>query len=330
MNKNILAAVVIIIVAVGGFLLLNKKSENKLKEKGFSTNITNPYFALTPGTKLTYLAKKSDGGQERGEFYVTSETKTVAGIETVVVWDRVWLNGSLTEDTRDWFAQDKDGNVWYFGEDTAELENGVVVNQAGSWEAGVDGAEPGIIMEANPKVGDVYKEEYYAGKAEDKAEIISLNEEVKVPFGSFSGCLQTKNYTPLEPNLVEYKYYCKEVGNTALEIDAEDNEKFELTTREENAEPSPSTPTDSTKNKAVQKPASSPSPTPTPPASITVITEAQAKAIATARVPGTVTDVAVEQKFGKQTYVVEIDPGSGPETDVIVDMQTGAVLAVEQ
>ncbi len=115
------------------------------------------------------------------------------GVNTIVVWDRVWLNDELIEDTKDWYAQDKYGNVWYFGEDSKEYEDGKVVSTEGSWEAGVDNAKPGIIMKANPVIGESYRQEYYKGEAEDMADVVALGVKVKVKYGSFSDCLQTRD-----------------------------------------------------------------------------------------------------------------------------------------
>ena len=160
----------------------------------FTTTIDNEYFPLKPGTTFVY-----EGGAERDEITVTSDTKKVMGVECVVVNDKAWENGKLIEQTYDWFAQDKEGNVWYFGEDTKEYENGKVTSTKGSWEAGVDGAKPGIIMQADPKVGDSYRQEYYEGEAEDMAKVLSLNESVTVPYGSFDDVLVTKEWTPWNP-----------------------------------------------------------------------------------------------------------------------------------
>jgi hypothetical protein len=119
---------------------------------------------------------------------------------------------SLRRPGRSWYAQDRDGNVWSFGEDTKELEGGKVVKTEGSWEAGKDGALPGIIMEADPQVGDRYRQEYYEGEAEDMAEVLSVDERTTVPHGSFEGVLETKDWTPLEPGIVEHKHYARGVG----------------------------------------------------------------------------------------------------------------------
>jgi hypothetical protein len=176
----------------------------------FVDKIDNTYFPLDPGTTFVY-----EGGQERDEMAVTSDTKKVMGVECVVVDERGWEAGKLIEKTYDWFAQDEEGNVWYFGEDTKEYNNGKVTSTKGSWEAGVDGAKPGIIMEAHPKVGESYRQEYYKGEAEDMAKVQSLNESVKVLYGSFDHVLVTKEWTPLEPGYVEHKYYARGVGQVS-------------------------------------------------------------------------------------------------------------------
>ena len=173
----------------------------------FTTTIDNEYFPLKPGTTVVY-----EGKGERDEMTVTHHTKKVMGVECVVVDDRAWEDGKLIEQTYDWFAQDKEGTVWYFGEDTKEYENGKVVSTKGSWEAGVDGAKPGIIMQADPKMGQSYLQEYYPGEAMDMARVLSLNASVRVPYGSFDRVLETKEWTPLQPVFFEKKYYVREVG----------------------------------------------------------------------------------------------------------------------
>jgi hypothetical protein len=173
----------------------------------FTTKIDNEYFPMKPGTTFLY-----EGGTERGEMTVTSDTKNVMGVECVVIDHKEWDGGKLIERTRDWFAQDDKGTVWYFGEETKEFENGEVVSTKGSWEAGVDGAKPGIIMQADPKVGQSYYQEYYPGEAMDKASVLSSEASVTVPYGSFDEVLETKEWTPLQPGLSEKKYYVRGVG----------------------------------------------------------------------------------------------------------------------
>jgi hypothetical protein len=173
----------------------------------FTTTIDNKYFPMKPGTIFVY-----EGGPAHGEMTVTSDTKKIMGVECVVVDHKEWESGKLIERTYDWFAQDKKGNVWYFGENTKEYDNGKVVSTKGSWEAGVDGAKPGIIMPADPKVGESYRQEYYPGEAMDMAKVLSLNESVTVPYGSFDHALETREWTPLQPGFSEKKYYVRGVG----------------------------------------------------------------------------------------------------------------------
>jgi hypothetical protein len=182
-----------------------------LNPDDFVPRIDHPYWPMSPGSRWV-LVDKSDEGVERVEVTVTSETRSIQGIEATVVRDVVTQDGELIEDTFDWYAQDKDGNLWYLGEATKEYENGEVVSTAGSWESGVDGAEGGILLPAEPRVGLTYRQEYYEGEAEDAAEVLSLDERVQVPFGSFDGVLMTKDYTPLEPHLLEHKFYARGVG----------------------------------------------------------------------------------------------------------------------
>src|SRR5262245_9035685 len=163
----------------------------------FVPQITNKYFALEPGMKFTYV-KKTRRGTERTEVVVLREIKEIMGVRTVVVWDRVWLNDKLKEDTRDWYAQDRDGNVWYFGEAVGNYKGGKLVDYTGSWQAGVDGAKPGIIMPANPKAGLTYQQEHAKGKAEDMGTIIATGKQVKVPYGTLDDCVQTRDWSRIE------------------------------------------------------------------------------------------------------------------------------------
>jgi hypothetical protein len=179
----------------------------ELDPADFTTEIDNPYWPMRVGSKWTYRE-----GEQLVVVRVTRRTKTIDGIAARVVHDRVTEDGELVEDTLDWYAQDKHGNIWYLGEDTKEFEQGKVVSTEGSWEHGVDGAQAGILVPAEPKVGLAYRQEYYEGEAEDRAEVLSLGKRVQVPFGAFFDCLQTKDTTPLEPDLVEHKFYAKGVG----------------------------------------------------------------------------------------------------------------------
>jgi hypothetical protein len=184
----------------------------KLDPADFSTNIDNPYWPMAPGNKWVYR-ETDEGTEKRVEVTVTDRTKRIAnGVEARVVRDVVTEDGVPVEITDDWYAQDKAGNIWYLGEDTAEYENGKVKTRAGSFEAGVDGAQAGIIMPADPRDGMAYRQEYYKGEAEDRAEVLSTDEQVEVPFGYFEGALMTKDLVPLEPKVSEYKLYARGVG----------------------------------------------------------------------------------------------------------------------
>ncbi|MBI5500388.1 MAG: hypothetical protein HY907_09105 [Deltaproteobacteria bacterium] len=191
----------------------------------FVAVVDNPLYPLVPGTTYTYEA-----GDETIVVAVTNETKLVQGVTCIVVRDTVTVAGEVTEDTFDWYAQDRDGNVWYMGEDTKEYEDGVVVSTEGSWQAGVDGAKAGIIMKASPAVGDSYRQEYLPCEAEDEAEVIATDEPVTVPAGSYLHCLRTHDSTRLEPALNEDKYYCPGIG-VALEINLNTGGRLELVSR---------------------------------------------------------------------------------------------------
>ena len=192
----------------------------------FTTTIDNPYFPLKPGTTLIYEGPTS-AGFIHTEFAVTTNTKIIDGVTTVEVHDQVFTDGALTEDTLDWFAQDFIGNVWYFGEDSAELVNGRVTSLGGSWQAGVNRAKPGIVMQAQLTVKTFYRQEFALGTAEDTAGILTLDQTVTVPEGTFLHCLQTEEITGLEPGALENKFYAPGVGNVQT-IDLVTGDTFPL------------------------------------------------------------------------------------------------------
>jgi hypothetical protein len=173
--------------------------------------IDNKYFPLKTGTIMIYNGTDEDGKSTSDIFTVTNDTKQIQGITTRVVNDSAFVEGDLVEPTADWYAQDDSGNVWYMGEFTTDLTNKKNPHE-GSWEAGVKGARAGIIMLAEPKVGDTYEQEFANGEAEDKGTVLSLNENVSVPYGTFSKVLKTKDFSKLEPDIVENKYYAQNIG----------------------------------------------------------------------------------------------------------------------
>jgi hypothetical protein len=216
------AAAALGVVACGGDDGGSAKSGQKLPQgdeevdlapADFTTEIDNPYWPMKPGSRWVYRETDSEGAKQRVEVTVTRKTKKIAnGIEARVVHDVVSEDGELVEVTDDWYAQDKAGNVWYLGEHTTEYENGKPTTTAGSFEAGVDGAQPGIIMPAKPEPGMTYRQEYYAGEAEDRGEIVGLGEQAEVPAGHFENVLMTKDLNPLEPKVLEFKFYARNVG----------------------------------------------------------------------------------------------------------------------
>jgi hypothetical protein len=179
----------------------------------FSTRIDNPYWPMAPGTRWIY--RETDGRGERQKIVVRvlRRTRVVDGIRARVVRDTVTERGRLVEDTFDWYAQDRAGNVWYLGERTREYEDGRYVSNAGSWEAGVDGAQAGIAMPANPVPGLGYRQEYKKGEAEDSASVLSVAEQAQVPYRRFPRrVLLTKDVSALQPKVLEYKLYARGVG----------------------------------------------------------------------------------------------------------------------
>jgi hypothetical protein len=194
-------------VAGGGFDNPPQPGPSKFQKK-----VDNPFFPLRPGTTYIYRGR-TDGARSRIVFRVTRRTKRIQGVDCVVVRDRHYVRGKLREDTFDWFAQDRAGNVWYFGESTRELdERGRVVTTAGSWKAGRDGARAGIVMPAHPRVGDRYRQEYYKGEAEDEFRILSRSARVKVPYRKFRRVLKTRDTTPLDRTVRENKFYARGIG----------------------------------------------------------------------------------------------------------------------
>jgi hypothetical protein len=181
----------------------------------FSPHVTNELFPLTPGKILVYTGIK-DGKKALDLFAPSRRTRMIAGVRTRVVEDRGYLSNVLEERTSDYYAQDRCGNVWYFGEDTATLDrHGRVVDTEGSWHAGVDGAQPGVFMQAHPQLGRRFRQEWYQGQAEDVVKVIDRSAAVTVPYGRFRHALRTAEWTALEPEVLDNKYYVKGIGEVA-------------------------------------------------------------------------------------------------------------------
>jgi len=256
MNKKVIIAIAAVVILAGGYYFLkgkNKSTDSTVsatqkvkKHKSNSVNNTaqpiiipkadavdynptidpanfvsvvdNKYFTLKPGTVITYKGKK-DSAVVVDSNEVTSETKDIMGVKTVVVKDTITENGKVSEISFDWFAQEKNGTVWSFGEDLKEYDAaGKVTNTIGSWEAGKDGALPGVIMTANPQVGDSWKQEYLKGIAEDRGEVLGIDESIKTSYGSYQHCIKTKDWSAVEPGVIENKYYCQDSANNVVAI----------------------------------------------------------------------------------------------------------------
>jgi hypothetical protein len=179
----------------------------------FTTRIDNPYWPMRPGSRWVYRETAPGAEPQRIVVTVTNRTKLIAdGVTARVVTDVATEHGRPVEVTQDWYAQDDRGNVWYLGEDTTEYEHGKPASKAGSWEAGVDGAEPGVIMPARPRPGMTYRQEHAPGRGEDRGRIVSRREQAEVPFGHFRGVLMTRDTNRLEPRALEFKFYARGVG----------------------------------------------------------------------------------------------------------------------
>jgi hypothetical protein len=185
----------------------------ELDPAGFSATVTNRYWPLEPRTRWTYREVIEDGTVSETVVVATTKTRKIAnGITARVVRDTVREDGEIIEDTYDWYAQDRAGNVWYLGEDTAEFSEGKITSREGSFEAGVDGAQAGLIMPAHPWPGMRYRQEYYRGRAEDNGEVLSVAELVEAPIGRYRNALLIKDTTTIEPAAAEHKFYAPGVG----------------------------------------------------------------------------------------------------------------------
>ena len=199
-----------------------------LNPADFSTQIDNPYFPLPVGARWEIRVTDQEGLLQHETITVTDRTRKVAdGVTTRVVRDIVREDGQPAEVTDDWYAQDSEGNVWYFGEDTVDIENGKR-DTSGSFEAGVNGADAGIAMLAHPSAGTTYREEYYKGHAEDRSRVLALGQQAEVPFGHFTDVLLTEDYTPIEPNVLELKFYAKGIGQVLAQTVSGGSEREEL------------------------------------------------------------------------------------------------------
>ena len=203
-------------------------SASTIDPSNFVSRVDNPWLPMVPGTTFRYEGTR-DGKAAVDIVEVTAETKVIDGVTCVLIRDTLTLDGVLAEKTDDWYVQDKDGNVWYFGEQTATLDTaGNVTDTAGSWQAGVNGAVPGIFMPAKPEIGQSFRQEYLAGEAEDHFVILLLDQRVEVPYRSFDKALITAEWTPLEPDVLSEKAYANGIGQIDEKDVAGGNEELHL------------------------------------------------------------------------------------------------------
>jgi hypothetical protein len=200
----------------------------QINPSDFSTNITNKYFALPVGKKMTYETTNQGRVTERIEIEILRETRRIEGVETVVYLDKEYKNGQLVEETRDYLAQHSNGDVWYFGEDVNNYWNGILLNHSGSFIHGQDGAKAGIWMKAEQRVGDSYRQEFYVGNAEDMRDTVATGQTVTTKSGTYTDCVKVYDWTPLEKNAREHKYYCPQVSSLVLTEDLETGSRSEL------------------------------------------------------------------------------------------------------
>ena len=232
MRARLFVVVVAVTLAVGIWAATASSSssagyEPVLRASNFVSTIDNRYFPLAPGTAFHYRGVKESGTQT-DDMVVTDQVKHVLGVRCTVVRDTVSERGRPVERTFDWYAQDRQGNVWYMGEDALELKNGRFVHASDSWKAGVNHARPGIIMRARPRPGDVYRQEYYPpGGALDQAHVVGATTDLSVPAGSFARVLVTDEWSPIEPQL-ERKYYVAGLGEIKEQVTAGGHEQFQL------------------------------------------------------------------------------------------------------
>jgi hypothetical protein len=216
------------LIILGAVLVVAAPGHAGTSAGGFSARVDNPWFPLKPGTTYIYRGVK-DGKPSRDVVTVTGRVKVIQGAPCVVVDDRLYVKGRLHERTADWYSQDANGNVWYFGEATAELDShGRVTTTEGSWEAGRDGARAGIFMPARPRVGYSGRQEFYKGHAEDHFSVLTLHARVHTRYVASAKALRTKEWTPLEPGVVDNKYYVHGIGMVVEQTVKGGDERNEL------------------------------------------------------------------------------------------------------
>ena len=236
-TRVLLGAIILLLLLAGGLLFYGSTRAQEssgdynpqVNPADFTTKITNKYFALPVGKKMTYEGTTARGAKEKIEIEILRETKVIEGVETVVYLDRGYIDGQLVEETRDYLAQHKNGDVWYFGENVSNFENGKLKDHSGTFIHGQNGAKAGIWMKAEQRVGDSYRQEYYRGEAEDMRDTVDTGVTVSTKKRTYTDCVKVYDWTPLEITSREHKYYCPQVGAEVLIEDLVTGKRLELT-----------------------------------------------------------------------------------------------------
>jgi hypothetical protein len=218
MMRRVLLITAAALAALGGFVLAAGRGSATttpgpagVDPADFVRTITNPYLPYRPGSVWVYTGVK-DGKSQRDVVRVTHRTRTIMGVRTTTVTDVATHRGTVLEQTTDWYAQDRQGNVWYFGEATKARNPDGTYDTSGSWVAGVKGARPGIMMTAHPRVGDAHRQEFWRGEAEDQYWLVELGAGVTVPAGAYGDAARTLEWSRLEPGVVDEKFYAPGIG----------------------------------------------------------------------------------------------------------------------
>lgn len=212
---------------------VESNKEFEIKQENFVSGVNNPYFTLTPGRKFYYDGASPEGIKIHKEILATDHKREIAGVETLATWTREWHDNSLVSDSKNWYAQDKEGNVWWFGENKQDIFGGTIKSKSSEWLAGVNNAKAGIIVPGAPKSGDPIAVAFN-GIDQEKAEVLAVGESVQVPRGQLKDCLKIGDYSAGDSPSDTQQYYCKETGNLSVELIPDTFGKLELTKIEDN------------------------------------------------------------------------------------------------
>lgn len=288
--------------------LQDSQDNFRVDPQNFIKGVTNPYFTLVPGRKFRLAGRTPEGIDVIKELLASDRTEDILGVNTQAIWEREFRDGALVSDTKKWYAEDKEGNVWLFGQDEIEIFGGFAKGSGDSWKAGIDGARAGIVIPANPKVGDALHTEY-SGYSDQKAHVVSVSESINIPQGAFSNCLKIRDYQD-EKGKPEDSFYCKDVGNLSLESIPGTFGKIQLTDVEDHF---------STSGMNIHYPEFKVS-----------IDEAKAKELALDAVDGakSVANLTIKLWENKPAYAIEVLKEEDKKVMVYLNVQNGSIVKV--